>query len=167
MRVLKQIFRCERPERLVRPAFNASFEEKLHFLRDKQIQNFLEYSWGRRTLYVWFNSVLVIFGLAFGAIVTVTGSMNIDVLPGIFGALTTFVLGIQGAFQFPRVATVWEQKHNEAKGLRDKLVYQVKTEEQLNDIVNNWISLREGLVSSLPAYKGLEEPTEGDRASDN
>jgi hypothetical protein len=100
-----------------------SFEAKIEFLRDQQVQGFLDYSWRMRRRYHLINTVVLIAGIALSAAVTVVGTLGEAPYAGILGAGITFLLGIQSAFRFSQKANVWEVKHGEAKMIRDRLRY--------------------------------------------
>lgn len=140
--------------------YNDPFDAKLEYLREEQIQSFLDYSWRMRTIYVWLNGSFVIVGLSLAGAVTISGLIGQPPLPGILGAAVTVLLGIQNAFRFARRANVWEMKHGEAKTIRDCLRYQVTNEEEFHKAVDRWIAFREGLLQSLPGIRGLDDLAE-------
>ena len=137
--------------------YDDPFENKLNYLRDEQIQGFLDYSWGMRNVNLWLNASFVIVGLLLAGAVTVSGLIGQPPLPGILGAAVTVILGIQAAFRFAQKANLWEMKHGEAKVIRDRLRYQVNNEADFCNAVEHWISFREGLLQSLPGVRGLDD----------
>jgi hypothetical protein len=139
------LFRKPR-QKIPPPNWNEPFEVKLLYFRDKQVQGFLDYSWSMRNHYRRLNTLTVIAGLALSAATTVVGTIGNPPFAGILGAIITFLLGIQNAFRFAQNASIWELKHGEAKGIRDRLIYRVKDETEFNQVVDDWIKFREGLL---------------------
>jgi len=93
---------------------------------------------------------LVFGGLTLGAGVTIVGFMEMDKWPGILGVLITLLLGTQSAFNYGGRAAFHHVIHDEAKVLRDQLCYKVKTQEELEVVVDDFSALRISAVKQLP-----------------
>ena len=128
-----------------------------------QLDSFLAYSWRKHRLHFWLNAVVVVTGLMLGASVILLGALNWGLLAAVLGAVMSVLFGMQGAFKFAERANLWEIKHNDAKNVRDRVRYLVRSDAELREIIGDWLALKKGLVDEMPRVTGLEREARSDQ----
>ena len=120
-----------------------------------QLQSYILHYWKLHKKYSILNMSLIIAGLLVGAGITVTGFMQLDIWPGLLGALITLIIGLQNAFDLSGKALFLNVIHDEAKVLRDRLRYKVKTQEEFEAVIDEFSLLRIYAVKKLPLGSGM------------
>lgn len=120
-----------------------------------QIKAYISTYWKLYIRYSYINTGLILCGLLISAGVTITGFMELEKWPGILGVLISLLLGIQNAFNYGGRAAFLHVVHDEAKVLRDRLKYKVRTKEEFEDVIDAFIVLRMNAVNNLPRGEGM------------
>jgi hypothetical protein len=93
------------------------------------------------------------------AALTLLGALGYGYWSAGAGVAITLVVGIQNAFKFGEKAAVWEAMHGEAKDVRDRLNYKVHTEQEFQDIVDQWLRVRRELQAGMPSVTEVGQQT--------
>jgi hypothetical protein len=115
-----------------------------------QVQGFLDHSWRKHRLQFRMNVVTVLVILTLGGAVTLLGAFDYGHWSAVVGVAISVVVGIQNAFKFGEKAALWEAMHREAKEVRDRLNYKVRTEEEFQAVLEQWLSVRRALPANMP-----------------
>ncbi|MEM7773945.1 MAG: hypothetical protein AAF327_26020 [Cyanobacteria bacterium P01_A01_bin.37] len=129
-----------------------SIDEKKHELKD-HIQRSLEDSYKKYSRNNRMDIVLTLIGITFSTTVTILAFWEDATLAGILGAISASVLTIQEVFSFNEKANYYRRLNMQTKELRDKLTYKVSSEDELQDIVDSFIGLRNDRIISNPRRK--------------
>jgi hypothetical protein len=117
---------------------------------EKQLESFLKYSWKKHKRHFYWSTATAIAGIVLGSAVVITGALNLGFWAAVLGAAVSVLLGIQNHFKFAERANLWEVKHNDAKGVRDRLRYKVRTDEAFQLLIDDWLALKKGLLDDMP-----------------
>jgi ABC-type transport system involved in cytochrome bd biosynthesis fused ATPase/permease subunit len=131
-------------------------EQKLNLLK-AQIKSSLEDTWGKYTRYNQLDIALILIAIALSAVVTFLGFIDQGFWAGVGGLVLTTLLSVQKVFNTSEKANFYRTMHMQTKSLRDRLTYKVSSEEDLQAIVDAFMSLREQRISSNPRRRDWEE----------
>lgn len=127
-------------------------------LYTKEIQGYIRTQWRHHRRNAWIGNCLTAASLVMGGVGSIAGFLGHPQLAGVLGAAVTILIGFQSSFAFRERARFHLIIHNEAKVLRDRLQYAVKTNDQLEEVVYALGRLRSYEGKELPLGKALEGP---------
>ena len=138
-----------------------SYEEKFLQLRE-QIKSSLNDTWRKYKVNDQLDRALTLFAIILSTLVTILafeekGTDASISIAGIVGAILTSVLNLQKVFSLNGKANFYRRIHIETKELRDKLKYKVNSEEELQEIVDAFIYLRNERISANPRRQSLDQ----------
>src|SRR5215212_2463250 len=116
-------------------------EQKLSHLKS-QIRGALDDTWKK---YVWHDRLDIIFiilSVILSACITILGFLGQGTMAGIVGVILTTLLSTQKAFNFSDKADFYRRIHMQTKELRDRLMYKVDSESEMQTLVDDFIALR-------------------------
>lgn len=123
---------------------------------NKQIEGFMGWSWGEHRRNNRFATVVVVLGIVLGIAVTAAGFLGYGVAAGLIGLAVTLFIGLQNAFNFSEKADFYRIVHVEAKVLRDQTVYKVRSQGDLERLVDTLTTLRRYAAQRIPKGRGIE-----------
>lgn len=125
----------------------------------RKVKKFLDHSWREHKRCKFWNNLIVWVGALTGVLVVASGAYGLAELAAVFGAITSALIIIQKNYGYAESSYIWEQCHSKAKNIRDRLEFSQATSESFEGIFQDWMSLREHLITEKPALRGLEEVT--------
>lgn len=122
----------------------------------KQMEGFVGWSWGEHHRNNRFATLVVVFGIVLGVAVTAAGFLGYGVAAGLIGLVITLFVGLQNAFNFSEKADFYRIVHVEAKVLRDNAAYKVRSQADLERLVDALSMLRKYAAQNIPKGRGIE-----------
>ncbi len=101
--------------------------------------------------------VLTLIGISLSTVVTILAFWEDATLAGVLGAISASVLTVQKFFNFDEKAQFYRRVNMQTKALRDRVTYKVASVEELQEIVDAFIEIRNDRISSNPKRRRLED----------
>ena len=101
--------------------------------------------------------VLTLLGISLSTAVTILAFWEDATLAGILGAISASVLTIQKVFNFGEKAQFYRRIHMQTKELRDRVTYKVTSVEELQEVVDTFIEIRNNRISNNPKRRKLKQ----------
>ncbi|GKQ99781.1 hypothetical protein [Aeromonas hydrophila] len=132
-----------------------SFEEKRKDL-EGHIVGYMNFKWKLYSRNYWLNCFLVVFAILTSVSVTLVGLLGLEKYSPYIGIVLTVTISMQTAFNFSERADFYLNIHTQAKSLRDRIKFNVKTEKELENVVDILSQLRMKASSEIPKGKGMK-----------
>lgn len=116
----------------------------------EQVTRSLSYSWDRHRTCLFWNNVTVWCAAGLGVLVVAAGAFDHAKLAAVVGAATSGLLLLQKNYRFAENAYFWEQRHNQAKTIRDRLRYLENSQDDYRSILEDWIRYRQNFLEGKP-----------------
>ncbi len=120
-----------------------------------QVHKFQDYHWKLHVKNKRLASFLVVLGVLLSGATTAAGFMSYAQLAGFLGLGTTLFIALHDAFNFSEKSQFFNEVHVQAKIIRDKLRYQVSSDEDFNKLFDEFQCLRDHSSRNIPQGKGI------------
>ena len=129
--------------------------DKLDALK-QQIPKTAEYYWRLHVRHARFNNLLVALSILLGGAAPFVGQSGHGLAAGIMASVIGSIVAFQKHFRSAERSDLYQLLHIEAKNLRDRLNYKVRTVADFDAIVDALTALRRHAGSKLPEGGALE-----------
>jgi len=121
----------------------------------KQVDSFQAFHWKKHDNASWLSIFSTFSGVALSGSVTAAAFLGYSTIAGMLGIAMTLLIGLHEAFNFSERASFYAGIHSEAKTIRDRLRYRVRTEQEFIQAFDDFQSLRQKSAQQVPKGKGL------------
>ncbi len=131
-------------------------EQKLDHLKT-QIKSSLDDTWRKHLRYNQLDISFILVSIVLSTSIIILGLVYQEIVIGIVGAILTALLSTQKVFNFSDKAEFYRRIHMQTKELRDRLTYKVSSESDMQEVVDDFIALRNDRSYKNPRRKVLED----------
>lgn len=121
----------------------------------KQVDSFQAFQWRKHRNASFFSIGMTTLGVILSGSVTTAAFLGHSTIAGILGILMTLLIGLHEAFNFSERASFFAGIHSEAKTVRDRLRYRIKSESDFIEAFDAFQELRLKSSQLAPKGKGL------------
>jgi hypothetical protein len=123
--------------------------DKLDALKEK-IPKAAQYYWRLHIRHSRFNNAMVTLSIILGAAAPFVGQAGHGLEAGIMASVIGAIVALQKHFRWAQRSDLYRLLHVEAKNLRDRLNFKVRTVAEFEAIVDALAALRRHAASKLP-----------------
>ncbi|MCO7515682.1 hypothetical protein NJF44_10840 [Pseudomonas guariconensis] len=108
----------------------------------KQVDSFQAFQWKKHRNASILSILFTTLGVCLSGAVTAAAFLEYSTVAGVLGIGVTLLIGLHEAFNFSERAAFFASIHSEAKAVRDRLRYRVKSESDFNEVFDEFQALR-------------------------